>query len=461
MTSRVLFLNPPGKKIYIRDYFCSKVSKAYYLPQPVDLLIQTGFFHQAGHQVKVLDAIAEKKKPSEVIQEVSNWNPDLIITQCGSVSLMEDQKFFDQLKQKTKARLLSSGDLFLEDPVYYLERFDWLDGIITDFFGNGSLKFLEDSNQQIPGIVSRENGNPGLNGKASKFVSIPRPRHELFHNHLYRMPFANQYPMATVLTNYACPYPCTFCIMSTLDFKSRYPEEVMEELMFLKKMGIKYLYFSDQTFFLNRETTEVILDFMIEKDLRFSWVCFSRVDILDQGMMEKMKKAGCNVIMFGVEWAEDEYCTKYKKQYTVQQVRETFELAKKIGIRRMGTFLIGVPGQSELSIRNTVDFAINIDADYASFNVAVPRARTSFRKEAIEMGLISKEDKIMDQSGSFITMGTGPVGPDRIMSLKKDAYRRFYFRPKYLAKRIRKLQNYQEFKTHVREGYHILKNIIR
>jgi len=77
------------------------------------------------------------------------------------------------------------------------------------------------------------------------------------------------------------------------------------------------------------------------------------------------------------------------------------------------------------------------------------------------MGLISKEDKIMDESGSFMTMGTGPVGPDRIMSLKKDAYRRFYFRPKYLAKRIRKLQNYQEFKTHVREGYHILKNIIR
>jgi len=117
--------------------------------------------------------------------------------------------------------------------------------------------------------------------------------------------------------------------------------------------------------------------------------------------------------------------------------------------------------QTELSIRNTVDFAINIDADYASFNVAVPRARTSFRTEAIELGLISKEEKIMDQSGSFIAMGTGPLDTDQIMSLKKDAYRRFYFRPEYLAKRIWKLQNYQEFKTHFREGYHILRNIIR
>ena len=56
---KVLFLNPPGKKIYIRDYYCSKVSKAYYLPQPVDLLIQTSFFEQENYDLKVIDCIAE------------------------------------------------------------------------------------------------------------------------------------------------------------------------------------------------------------------------------------------------------------------------------------------------------------------------------------------------------------------------------------------------------------------
>ena len=164
--------------------------------------------------------------------------------------------------------------------------------------------------------------------------------------------------------------------------------------------------------------------------------------------------------MFGVEWAEDEYCQKYKKQYTVAQVKNTFQLAKKVGIKRMGTFLIGVPGQSAQSIRNTVDFAIQIDADYASFNVAVPRANTSFRSEAIDQGLIAPDERVMDQSGSFIAMGTGLVTPEEIMSLKKEAYRRFYFRPTYLAKRLREIENYQELKTHLREGYHILKSLI-
>ena len=174
----------------------------------------------------------------------------------------------------------------------------------------------------------------------------------------------------------------------------------------------------------------------------------------------KMKAAGCNVIMFGVEWAEDKYLKKYKKQYTTDQIRKAFQLAKDIGIRRMGTFLIGVPGQNRESIRNTVDFAIELEADYASFNVAVPRANTSFREEAISLDLIKESDQIMYQSGSFIAMGTGILSSDEIMDLKKEAYRRFYLRPEYLWKRLRSINNSTELTTHIREGYQIVKNIV-
>ena len=83
---KILFLNPPGTKRYIRDYYCSKVSKAYYMPQPVDLLMQTGYFAERGYTVKVLDAIIEKKTPQSLFREVLAFNPDLIISQCGAVS---------------------------------------------------------------------------------------------------------------------------------------------------------------------------------------------------------------------------------------------------------------------------------------------------------------------------------------------------------------------------------------
>ena len=273
------------------------------------------------------------------------------------------------------------------------------------------------------------------------------------------MPFATGYPMATVLTNYACPYPCTFCIMSHLEFKSRTADSIIEELVFLESIGIKFVYFSDQTFYTIPKVMDEVLDYMIAHDMKLKWMCFSRVDVMTEERLIKMKKSGCQIIMYGVEWAEEHYLKKYKKNYTVEQIREAFKLTKKVGIKRLGTFLMGVPGQSKASILNTLDLAIEIDADYASFNVAVPRANTSFRDEAITQGLISEEDRVMDQSGSFITMGTGVLGLKELGKLKKSVYRKFYFRPKYIFKRISNLKNWQELKSHSMEGFYILKHI--
>ncbi|UTW66158.1 radical SAM protein [bacterium SCSIO 12643] len=459
---KVLFLNPPGKEIYIRDYYCSKVSKAYYLPQPVDLVIQSSFFNGPNFECLVCDAIAEKLSIPQTIDMAVGFQPELIITQCGSVSIEEDETFFKMLNHKLpKAKILSTGDLFLENATEYLKETDWLDGIITDFFDSGPLHFILNNPEEINGLTYKSNGGiiTRPSSKQTKGIELAVPQHHLFKNELYRMPFANKYPMATVLTNYACPYPCTFCIMSFLNFKQRSAESVKQELLQLKDLGVKYLYFSDQTFYKNNKVTSEILDFMISENFGFNWVCFSRVDVLDVKKLQKMKAAGCNTIMFGVEWAEDDLCDKYKKQYTTAQVRATFELVKKVGIKRMGTFLIGVPGQTEASIRNTVDFAIEIDADYASFNVAVPRVQTSFREEALEMGLITDNQKEMDQSGSFIAMGTGEVSAEGLMRLKKEAYRRFYLRPGYIWKRVYALKNWEELKTHTREAYFVVKNI--
>ncbi len=459
--NRVLFLNPPGDRLFIRDYYCSKVSKADYLPQPIDLLIQTGFFADPEINSLVIDSIAEKLNPRDTLRRVVEFDPALIVTQCGSVSWRQDSAFFKDLKSQVgSASILASGDLFLENPEKFLDAHSWLDGIITDFFLGGSLEYFKGEFHKVRGLVFKRNGHIINNPSNGSLVNIPTPLHDKFKNKLYRYPFATGYPMATVLTNYACPYPCTFCIMSTLQFKSRTAEEVIKELEVLRELGTKYIYFSDQTFYLNPKITEPILDYMAKVKPGFQWVCFSRVDLMTEEKLLNMKAAGCNVIMFGVEWAEEEYLKRYKKEYTTEQIRHAFELTKGIGIRRMGTFLIGVPGQSRKSIRNTVDFAIELEADYASFNVAVPRANTSFRQEAIDQGLITESDQIMDQSGSFITMGTGILSADEIMELKKEAYRKFYLRPHYLWKRLRSVSNRIELATHLREGYQMIKNIV-
>lgn len=460
---KILFLNPPGNKIFIRDYYCSKVSKAYYLPQPVDLLIQTSFFSKEKYELKVLDCIADKISIEKAHSLSKEFEPDFIIGLLASVSLKQDVPFYTQLRALIpKTKILVSGDAVLEDYDSVFGNWKWLDVVIFNFFNDGAKKWIENDFENASGIVIR-NGDSFLKKAEVRrsVLELETPRHDLFSAWKYRMPFANALPMATVLTNYACPYPCTFCIMSTMPYMSRSANSIINELITLKKLGYRYIYFSDQTFFQSKAITREVLNWMVISNYDISWMCFSRVDVLNEDEINLMKKAGCNLVMFGVEWADEKYLEEYKKSYTLNQVRTTFDLTAKAGIKRLGTFLIGVPGQGRQSIIDTVEFAKEIKADYASFNVAVPRSNTSFREKAIEAGIINESVKVMDQSGDEVTMGTGELSREELQEIKNWAYRSFYFRPIYILKRIVGISNWVELRMHIQEAFYILKGLFK
>jgi anaerobic magnesium-protoporphyrin IX monomethyl ester cyclase len=472
--TKIVLFNPPGDKIYIRDYYCSKVSKAYYYPQPVDLLIQSAYFPEDEYDITVIDGIAEKKSLDETILHLQKLQPSLIIGLLGSVSVDEDVKAYERIKKNLpEVKIICSGDALLDNYQDKLEGYKWLDAIITNFYADGAKRWFEMTNQEdtpidtesLHGIACLvdKNGSQQLfhdTGKLSGRLELPIPKQKLFTGN-YRMPFANAEPVATVLTNYACPYPCTFCIMSSLPFSTRTASSIIAELKYLKENGYRFIYFSDQTFFQSKAVTREVLNWMIQEKFGISWMCFSRVDVVDEEDLKLMKAAGCKLIMFGVEWADNDKLEKYKKHYTIDQIKETFKISKKLGIKRLGTFLIGVPGQTKESILGTVQFAKDIDADYASFNVAVPRSQTVFREEALELGLIDEDQEMMDQSGDVVVMGNGVLTKEELHQLKVKAYRSFYFRPGYLLKRLFSIRSWTELKFHFIEGYHILKSILK
>ena len=471
--TKIVLFNPPGSKIYIRDYYCSKVSKAYYYPQPVDLLMQSAYFEEEKYDLTVIDAIAEKKSLDEVITQLENIQPEFIVGLLGSVSLKEDLLAYDSVKSALpQVKIACSGDALLDNYEDKLKEYDWLDVIITNFYIDGAKQWFEsfqnksENQDSFRGVAYlKETSDSSMEfvfdaGKISGKMEIPVPKQAAFKGN-YRMPFANAEPIATALTNYACPYPCTFCIMSTLPYATRTAESIIEELKYLKQNGYRFIYFSDQTFFQSKAVTREVLNWMVETDYGIDWMCFSRVDVVDEEDLKLMKSAGCRLIMFGVEWADNERLEKYKKHYSVDQIRNTFAISKRLGIKRLGTFLIGVPGQTKESIVNTVSFAKEIDTDYASFNVAVPRSQTSFREEALEMGLIDDSLEVMDQSGDVVVMGNGVLTKDELYALKKKAYRSFYFRPSYLMKRMFSIRSWTELKFHVLEGWYVFKSILR
>jgi anaerobic magnesium-protoporphyrin IX monomethyl ester cyclase len=355
--------------------------------------------------------------------------------------------------------LIGTGDIFLERGEELLAKNPFIDVALLDFSSDDLLKYLEGSERQ--NMVVREGGEahalPIKRGAYEKF-SLPIPRHDLFLHKAYRLPFLDR-PFATVLTDFGCPFKCTFCVMSTLGYRYRDVENILEELSFIRSLDVSNIFFIDQTFRARRTDNLELCRAMVSGGFKFNWICYSRVDVVDEEVLLKMKEAGCHTIMFGVESGSPQILSAYRKGYTLERIRETFALCKKLGIRTVGTFIIGLPEDTEQSCRETIDLACSLDCDYASFNFAVPRSGTGLRSDAVQRGLINADIAMMDQSGSFIAMPTLTLSTERLKQLRRLAICRYYLRPGYLWKRLRRLSSPQELREMVYAGVSLFRNL--
>lgn len=108
---KIILLNPPGRKYYMRDYFCSKISKGAYYYHPIDFIFLSGIL--ADHfKVRVIDCIAEELNEINAIAKVYSEKPDVIIFLSGAVSMKSDFPFLNRLRCKTDALMIGIGDIF-------------------------------------------------------------------------------------------------------------------------------------------------------------------------------------------------------------------------------------------------------------------------------------------------------------------------------------------------------------
>lgn len=459
---KILLLNPPGEQPYLRDYYCSKISKSGYLYHPTDLLLASGFL--ARHfEIKILDCIAEGLDDEQCLREAAAFAPDFVYHLTGSVSYRRDGAFMRRLRAALPGikKVVGTGDVLFGDPKAKLNELDYLDAVCIDFTTEDLANyFLDRPCERIyrktpEGVVGEWSA-----AKASEHFTVPVPRHDLFPNSRYAYPFARRNPFAVVLTNFGCPFKCDFCIMPSLGFKAREVENVLEELRFLKAHGFKNIYFNDQTFGANRGQTKRLLTAMADEDLTMGWVCFTRVDVLDEELLRLMRQAGCHTIMFGVESADPGILERHGKGITLDKVRAAVALCKKNKIRTLGTFIIGLPGETRETAEKTINFAKELPLDYAAFNIAIPRMGTNLREQVIKEKLVDPDCEEMDQSGSLALIPTGGMSLREIETLQKRAYKEFYLRPGKILQKLLDIRTGADLQNHVRNGLGVLKSLV-
>jgi len=399
---------------------------------------------------------------SACLDKLSKIDYDYIIFLTGYVSFDSDFSIMKKVKALKNVTMIAIGDIVLSKADELLSENEFLDAAIIDFTSPDILNYLKGNFNEVYSMFYKK-GNEIIRPtpkENSRIFSIPIPRHDLGMNYNYRHPFVKRYPFATVLTDYGCPYKCKFCVYSTFRYKYRPVADVLEELRYIKNLGISDIFFLDQTFGSKQDRYMELCDGMIKKGFRFDWFCFSRVDVLDHEMLSLMKQSGCHTIMFGVESANPALLKEYGKGYDHEKIRDTFRTAKKLGIKTMGTFILGLPEENRESILKTIEFSKELDCDYASFNFAVPRMGTELRMKALKEKLISEDNRKMDQSGSFITLDTATLTKEEIVKLRKKAYKSFYLRPTYLWKRLISINSLEQLIVQLKDGIKIIQNVI-
>lgn len=459
---KVVLLNPPGDKLYVRSYYCGATSKADYLFQPLDLLILSGILSQ-GHEITVLDCIAQRLNPAQALNRLELINPQAVISLVSMVSWSNDESFLRLLKARIPAlKLIANGDIFFDQGKERMEACPYLDAVIFNFTSCDPLHYLAGEYAKITHMLYRRDGRIEYVRPAAQPLSgvfhIPVPRHELFCNRRYRFPFARRHPFATVLASFGCPFRCGFCIAHSLGFSWRTADEVMEELSYIHRLGIRELFFEDMSFGLPRENALRLLEGMRAARLEMGWTCFSRVDIVDEDFLRLMKECGCHTIMFGVESASEHLLKRYEKGYQLAQVEAAFAACRKLGIRTVATFILGLPEDTRETCLATIQFAKELACDYASFNVAVPRPGTALRTAALGAGLTTPEESDFDHSGSRNVLPTQYLTRQEVRQLRRRAIREFYLRPSYWWQHLRRGYTPAEFVSHLREFVGLLRN---
>lgn len=452
---KVLLLNPPGDRLYIRDQFCSHVSKGTYYWQPLDLLMIGARLHAAQFELHVVDAIAERLAPEEAMRRVEAFAPEAIVFLTGSDSFHDDIAFIENAKLRGVKTAVGIGDILREKGEMLMVHHPAMDAYMTDFVVHGLVDFLDGRLDEAVNMTFRDGTSIRKVEPKSRErrFTIPAPPYHLFPLDRYRLPYNRYHPYATVISSSWCPYGCTFCPFARTPYKAREPQDVLANLEAIAAMGIKQVHFADWTFAVDRRQATEILQGMIARDFGFTWSCNSRVDLMTHELMDLMKRAGCDLIEFGVESGNQGILDRYEKGTNLDEIRRAFAWSHEMEIPTLGTFVLGLPGDTLETMQQTLDLALEIEPTFCSFNAASPRMGTELRHELIESGLIQDSDlQILDSSRSLPVFSTEQLAAAQVESFRRNAIRRFYLRPSYLMRRLRRVGSFVELQNHVGNG---------
>jgi radical SAM superfamily enzyme YgiQ (UPF0313 family) len=276
---------------------------------------------------------------------------------------------------------------------------------------------------------------------------LPYPAWHLFPIKQYGfLPFLDvRKPGLSILGSRGCPYRCTFCSLPNTgsNYRKRQPQKIAEEFEYLiEHFPIKQVGFVDPVFPFVAEDGFKFCEELIRRKLnnRIVWTCETRVDKVNRALLKKMRQAGCRRILFGLESGVQELLDNIKKNYNLEDIRQGISYTRKEGIQAAGLFMIGLPGENKEMTQKTINFAKELDLDFAKFAITVPFPGSQLYEDLTRSGKLKRYDW-----ENFITFNPDPnklvyvpgkISPEDLINMQRKGHQEFYLRVKIIFRQI-------------------------
>ena len=468
----ITLVNPP-EQLRVWAGIPKAMAHGVYCFPPLGLMyIQAAIEKRSKYLAEIFDPVVDDLDFPEFEQQLKRYPLDIVGISTYTHSLPDVQQTINTVRKlNANAKIVLGGPHCSMFPDYAAQLKD-ADAILT---GDGEDAFLEmveryDKGQSwegIDGLWFKDKDGQIIKNKERKSTksldSYPWPDRSRTRFREYYLPGCKQPLNTTAITSRGCPHSCPFCLTYKKQYRMRDIDNILDEMEHCVSLGITETHFIDDLFTPNSQWAMKFCDGIERRGLKFNWGYKTTIAGTTREQIRRCAETGCTKIHFGVESTNNEGLDVWGKHCDTDDVHRVFKWCREEGVRSVAYIMLGGPHErTKADAVHNIEEMIKLDADYAVFAIFSPYPGTESFEDGAKKGLFAADcwDRLMKDPLCGVEVPAcweEHLTKDEILDLLKIAHRKFYLRPRFMARTAASIATLSEAKRLFAGGLSIFK----